>query len=188
MISPKEVGRMDQKCFQNCTLIKTVQFEQNSQITRIDTSCFQGCTSLQSIIFPEGLTIVGQAAFCGCLLLRYVEFPTTLTYLEANQLFGFANNAGVTECTIVFKSTIPPALRTDNSSQWEHVFGKNNCVSNNAITNNTNTIYVPDGYVLDYQSSFQSAIESSGAGSTQYNKFMLFISNQIKPMSQLPST
>lgn len=192
MTIPKEVGRMDQKCFQNCTLIETVQFEQNSQITRIDGSCFQGCTSLQSIIFPEGLTTVGSAAFCQCILLRYVEFPTTLTYLGANQLFGHGgstNNAGVTQCTIVFKSTTPPTLGADNSYQWEHVFGRNNCVSNNAIDSiNTNTIYVPDGYVSDYQSSFQSAIESSGASGTQYNKFMLFISNQIKPMSQLPST
>lgn len=141
---------------------------------------FNGCTSLDKMIFHEGGTKVPDACFNNCTSIRYVEIPTTVTSIGTNMTFK-----DVTDCSIVIKNPTPPTL-AGASYQWAYVFGNNNCCSGNPATlnSNANTIYVPDGSVNNYITSFKNDMTTNGANNSN---FELFCENQIKPLSTLPA-
>ena len=67
----------------------------DSSVTSIAANAFQS-SGLTSVIIPEGVTLIGAAAFYGSSLLRSVSLPSTLTSLT-DQAF---RESGLTSVTI----------------------------------------------------------------------------------------
>ena len=60
--------------------LKNLSFEEGSQLYSLGDQVFQG-TSLETVVFPDGLSSVGDSLFVSCNNLKYVEFGEGLTYL-----------------------------------------------------------------------------------------------------------
>ena len=56
------------------TGLTTVKFGDNMLNLAINKNAFSGCSSLNNIIFPKGLTVLGDSSFKGCLSLSKITF------------------------------------------------------------------------------------------------------------------
>ena len=56
--------------------------------TTISAGLFNGLTSLETIIFPTGLTEIGDSAFTNCSGLKSLEFPDSLTKIGESAFSG----------------------------------------------------------------------------------------------------
>lgn len=56
--------------------LKSVTFEQPSNITEIGEGAFDGCTSLETLTIPNSVTTIGQRAFAMCMGLKSLYFQT----------------------------------------------------------------------------------------------------------------
>ncbi|MBR6687592.1 MAG: leucine-rich repeat domain-containing protein [Clostridia bacterium] len=54
--------------------LKSVTFEEGSQLKSIGEGAFSGCERLASITIPRGVTSIGQGAFSGCDSLTSITF------------------------------------------------------------------------------------------------------------------
>ena len=93
------------RAFENCRLLRDVQFSANGQLTAIGNWAFYNCHELQSIAIPEGVTAVGYAAFYGCTYLADISLPSTVESIADN---GFALCAKLGKMTV--NAAIPPVV------------------------------------------------------------------------------
>ena len=54
----------------------------------IPNEMFYDCTELESVVFPDNLTLIGEAAFWDCVSLREVNFPQSLRSIQADGFLG----------------------------------------------------------------------------------------------------
>ena len=87
VVIPKEVTAIGTQAFGNCFNLKTVTFEEGSQLKTIGVQAFGNCTALESIVIPEGVTSIGDQAFGGCKNLKSVTIPASVTSI-GEQAFG----------------------------------------------------------------------------------------------------
>lgn len=71
---PNTITGADVCAFQDCSNLKTVEFESGSKFKNTFEWCFSGCTSLESINFPSSLEVLGQFIFEDCINLKSVIF------------------------------------------------------------------------------------------------------------------
>jgi hypothetical protein len=78
--------------------IESVEFL--GQVTKFDPSVFEGCTSLSSVVFTKGAAAAAfnnaKAAFKGCVALKELVIPSTVTTIAADMF----NGAGLESVTI----------------------------------------------------------------------------------------
>ena len=67
--------------------LKTVDMSRCTD-TVISAGLFSGLTALETIIFPTGLTEIGDRAFTNCSGLKSLEFPDSLTKIGASAFSG----------------------------------------------------------------------------------------------------
>ncbi|MBR3235955.1 MAG: leucine-rich repeat protein, partial [Atopobiaceae bacterium] len=60
---------------QGCTNVKSIVFEEGSQVTAIPRNCFTFLTKLESITLPEGVTSIDEEAFKYCRSLATITYP-----------------------------------------------------------------------------------------------------------------
>lgn len=88
------ITEIGEYAFSGCKEIKTVEIPDGSKLKSIQNNAFNGCTVLTGMNnkpvfkFPEGLTDIGFNAFRDCILLREVDFPSTLTLIENSAFYG----------------------------------------------------------------------------------------------------
>ena len=78
VIVPNGVTTIEKCAFQNCSELKDVTFQEDSQLRTIEGGysygAFYGCTSLTSIEIPASVQTIGEAAFEACVKLATVKF------------------------------------------------------------------------------------------------------------------
>jgi len=87
IIIPKSVKKIGHNAFYGCPNLKTVDFEEGSQLKCIDYFAFQCCTALERINFAEGLLQIRAHSFWGCLKLNSVYFPNSIEEIDGNSFF-----------------------------------------------------------------------------------------------------
>jgi len=73
IVLPNTLKYIGNSAFENCYGLKTVTFENNSQLETIGDNAFDGCTVLNKIEIPENVNSVGEAAFIGCINLDEIH-------------------------------------------------------------------------------------------------------------------
>ena len=76
---PESVTAIGNYAFCNCSLLQSVTFEGDSELTSIGDVAFMWCDSLKSITIPESVTIIGERAFDGCSSLESIFIPESVT-------------------------------------------------------------------------------------------------------------
>ncbi len=71
---PDSVTSIGSYAFDGCGALKTVTFNENSQLNTIRRYAFYGCSTLTSITIPDGVTSIGDFAFHSCTSLETVTF------------------------------------------------------------------------------------------------------------------
>ena len=103
--------------------------------TEISANEFYGCTNLQNVQIGDGVTSIGNWAFSGCSSLKNFSFGTQVQTIGKE---AFSDCTTVT--AIISNAKTPPTCGTqalDDINKWD-------CV-----------LYVPKGYVSDYQATDQ---------------------------------
>jgi hypothetical protein len=73
-------------CFMSCEWVKSVVFEENSQLSRLEDGAFSG-SGLTSIDLPASITVIAEFCFCGCHSL------VSITFESGSQLSELAKEA-----------------------------------------------------------------------------------------------
>ena len=64
-----------------CKSLTKVNFEENSKLKEISANAFYKCEKLNSVTIPNGVTTIGNYAFCGCGLKK-VTIPKSVTMIN----------------------------------------------------------------------------------------------------------
>lgn len=91
--SVTSIGKWTFRCDNDNPTLQSVIIEAN--ITEIPEGCFYLQTKLTSLSLPEGITAIGDDAFCGCKISS-LTLPSSLKTIGAR---AFSNN-GITQLTI----------------------------------------------------------------------------------------
>lgn len=71
--------------------LKTLIFEENSQIQSLPNLMCENCLSLKNVTFPSRLTELSAQAFAYCENLEKIFFPASLTTIQAGAFIGCQN-------------------------------------------------------------------------------------------------
>ena len=75
------------------TSLRSIRFEDGTEITTIGDEAFSGCKALSEVVLPNRLTRIGNKAFYQCKSLQSLHFPESLTSIGD---YAFCNS-GLTE-------------------------------------------------------------------------------------------
>lgn len=106
--------------FSACASLKSVTFEENSQLQNIADSCFESCTSLQSITIPASVNRVGKKAFSESGL-------TSIVFEQGCQVTDLYGGV-FSDCSNLTSVVFPQALQRISDGVFE------NCTSLQEIT------------------------------------------------------
>ena len=81
---PASVTKIDDRAFENCRSLSTIQFAEGSQLQAIGSWAFYNCHALQNLTIPEGVTEIGDGAFYGCVYLENVSLPASVQSIGDN--------------------------------------------------------------------------------------------------------
>ena len=89
IVIPKGIKTIGNKAFQSCRKLRSVTFEENSQLVTIDEGAFSG-SALKNIIIPKSVTNIEKEAFYSCVrgTIGYSaeESLESVTFEENSQL------------------------------------------------------------------------------------------------------
>ena len=91
VVIPSSFTVVGYKCFEDCSNLKTVTFEDGSLCTRFGWNAFKGCTALKEIALPAKLENIEHDAFNGCSNLESIYIPSSLTRIRASVFAGCPN-------------------------------------------------------------------------------------------------
>jgi len=80
----KPITSIGVSAFDGCTSIKTISFEQGSQVNNIGKRAFDGCASLESVNLPNGILNIGDYAFQNCKKLASIDLPSSVETIGEN--------------------------------------------------------------------------------------------------------
>ena len=78
-----QLENIGESAFYDCDRLFSVTFGENSQLSVIEDMAFSNCANLTEIVLPDGVTSVGASAFSNCRNLMSVVIPDTVTNMSA---------------------------------------------------------------------------------------------------------
>lgn len=130
---PKNITKISKGAFSGCG-IKSIVFEEGSNLNTIGEDAFYACEQLKTILLPNGVENLGWNAFASCTSLTSVQLPSSLLILEEGVFL---------ECTSLKSISVPDnVLRIKDgsfcccTSLSEVKFGSNSqlvCIEHNAF-------------------------------------------------------
>ena len=98
----KPIKSIFPSAFENCQQITSVIINNSSSEFHLLGSAFANCTNLQTVDFSNcTFTSLGGFAFEGCINLRNIKLPDTLTMISSYDFYG---------CTNLTEITLPSSL------------------------------------------------------------------------------
>lgn len=89
VVIAKTVVKIGAGAFYNCTNLRSVYFEEDSQLKFIDNSVFQNCKNLEFINLPNTVVYIHAHSFWNCLKLpKEMVLPSRLEYIEETAFFN----------------------------------------------------------------------------------------------------
>ena len=168
---PKTVTTLGTGCFELCYSLKKVTFQTESNSLRsalrtVSNYVFYGDDHLRSIIFPEGLTSIGDYALIYNMALTEIKLPNSLESVGAHFLCDassletltvpanctFINGAFLHGCSSlrsVYMLGYARNLNVETAQRDGMAFDYNNSFCKDHV--NKCTFYVPQKYLEDYQ-------------------------------------
>lgn len=80
---PAYVKEMDEFAFYECTLLRSVTFEDGGQLTEIAKGAFACCPALESVTISGNVKVIGMAAFFECIKLENLTLADGVVELGA---------------------------------------------------------------------------------------------------------
>lgn len=102
----KEITSIEPEAFCYFTQLKSVEFEEGSQLSAVGAYAFSGCSSLEYVNLPASTRTVGTAAFLDCTKLSWASFGSGSSALNAISASAFSN------CKALNDIELPKSLRT----------------------------------------------------------------------------
>ena len=99
---PASVTEIGKSAFCSCIELKTVEFEEGSQLKVLEESVFSNCESLEEIKLPSGITKIGVGAFANCGSLKEFTIPANV---------GTIGEMAFALCVKLEKITIPKSVK-----------------------------------------------------------------------------
>ena len=81
VVIPEGVEELIEGAFEN-TSIKSVKMPDSLKI--LGSEAFHQCLELHSVNFGNGITVIEEGAFCGCMKLEHVELPPQLISIQSS--------------------------------------------------------------------------------------------------------
>ena len=83
-----QIQIIDSYVFENCSSLERIEIPET--VTEIEDYAFYGCSSLSRVIFGENsqLTTIGQSAFYVCEKLNSINFPKGVTSIGKSAFYG----------------------------------------------------------------------------------------------------
>ena len=85
---PDRLEKIPDYCFINCSELRTVEINAESECTSIGEQAFYGCRELKKFIFPYGLRWIGASAFYDCQNITEIHLPTTIDYINKQSFYN----------------------------------------------------------------------------------------------------
>ena len=99
---PASVSEIGKGAFYDCFELKTVVFEEGSQLKALGDSVFVDCGNLETVELPSGITKIGVGAFASCGSLKEFTIPSDVETI-GKMAFAF--------CVKLEKITIPKSVK-----------------------------------------------------------------------------
>ena len=99
---PASVSEIGEGAFYHCLELKTVVFEEGSQLKALGDSVFVDCGNLETVELPSGITKIGVGAFANCGSLKEFTIPSDVETI-GKMAFAF--------CVKLEKITIPKSVK-----------------------------------------------------------------------------
>ena len=133
--------------FNGCSALERIDLTNCTLITVIDRQVFQGCSSLEEILLPSTLVTIESLAFNGCASLKTISIPATVKEISSDAFDGCIS------LTDVLVSPLNPYYEYDDGVLYTK--GKLEIVK--YLTSNTATAYtVPDSVTLIQAHAFMN--------------------------------
>ena len=100
---PNTITTIESRAFESCQKLKSVTFEENSQLTTIGGMAFSNAQALESITIPRSVTKIGMSAFACCYSLSSLTFEPGIQ-LQQLEMKVFES------CTNLLSVTIPQSV------------------------------------------------------------------------------
>ncbi|MCR4960232.1 MAG: leucine-rich repeat protein [Lachnospiraceae bacterium] len=204
IIIPATVTKIGNNAFSNCNRLKTVTFEEGSQLTAIPFGAFYQCRDLNRVTFEgnTALTSIGAKAFYECYDLTEISFENNATDIAMGDYAVYCDKA----LTGIYSNDEPAKLGSLGSyvfygceSLQKLVFGQScskidgiypfyNCrkLTDITVVDGNETFYSTDGVLFKREHSFLTVVNGT-LGSLKYqNAIFAYPEGRVSSMYVVP--
>lgn len=81
---PSTVSSIGKYAFSGCVNLKSVIFEQDSQLVSIGEGAFENCSKLRDITLPNQVGVIYKSAFSYCMSLEEITIPSSTLIIDTS--------------------------------------------------------------------------------------------------------